>query len=331
MSTELLELDPITQELEKQNVTESVINGLKEKYLSLTIDGIDDKKGYEAVRAGRIECKNTRVLAKKICEKGREKAIEEQKAWIAKEKEVTGKIAEVEKYLEEQESAIDAEKQRIKDEAARAEQVRIQSRINRLQVFGYAIDYDSVKSMSAEDFEKTVTEVKAEYEKALAEKAEAERLQREEAERMRKEREELETLRRQQQEELAKIESEKKAIEDARLAHENKIRREAEEKQRAIDLEKATKAAAEKAKADLLQKQKEDAERKAEADRKATAKAERIERLKPVKQKLVDFANLVGNIEVPTLNDVEADAILHEAKTLLAKVQAHIITKSENL
>ena len=72
-------------------------------------------------------------------------------------------------------------------------------------------------------------------------------------------------------------------------------------------------------------------ERKAEQERKAKIRAERMEALKPVKQKLTDFASSLLNIEVPIIGNMEADSILHSAKELLAKVSSFIIEKSETL
>lgn len=109
----------ITEELAKQNVTEAVIAKLKTDYLPLKIDGIDDKEGYKKVHGARIVCRDYRVLAEKICKAGREDAVKEQKAWIAKEKEVVAQISEVEQYLKKQEDTIDAENEAIKIRAER--------------------------------------------------------------------------------------------------------------------------------------------------------------------------------------------------------------------
>ena len=45
--------DIMTQALEKQNVTDKLIAEYKEKYMVMTIDGIDDAKGYKAVDDAR--------------------------------------------------------------------------------------------------------------------------------------------------------------------------------------------------------------------------------------------------------------------------------------
>lgn len=113
------EENPITTELAKQNITKVVIADLKKKYLPLKINGIDDVEGYKKVHDARIVCRDTRVLAEKICKKGREDAVREQKSWISKEKEVVAQISEVEQHLKKQEDVIDDAKEAIKIRAER--------------------------------------------------------------------------------------------------------------------------------------------------------------------------------------------------------------------
>jgi len=110
--------NPITTELAKQNITEQVIAKLKKDFMPLKINNIDDREGYKKVHDARIQCRDVRITAEKICKKGREDAIKEQKAWIAKEKEVVAQISEVEQYLKKQEDAIDSqiEAQKIRAE-----------------------------------------------------------------------------------------------------------------------------------------------------------------------------------------------------------------------
>jgi len=110
----------ITTELAKQNVTEAVIAKLKADYLPLKINGIDDKEGYKKVHDARIVCRDHRTLTEKICKLGREDAVKEQKAWIAKEKDVVAQISEVEQYLKKQEDAID---QIVEERKIRAERL----------------------------------------------------------------------------------------------------------------------------------------------------------------------------------------------------------------
>ena len=88
--TEVLELSVIDMALEEANVTNQVIQSLKDRFSNLRINGIGDKIGFNEVEDARKECKAVRVLATKICKQGREDAIKTQRDWIAKEKEVVG-------------------------------------------------------------------------------------------------------------------------------------------------------------------------------------------------------------------------------------------------
>lgn len=106
----------INQELQKANLTEAIIANLKEKYLLMSIKGQEDKETYLEVVEARKDCKKWRILAEKVCKKGREAAVIEQKLWLAKEKDVAGRIGEVETYLETQETAYEVERDRIKAE-----------------------------------------------------------------------------------------------------------------------------------------------------------------------------------------------------------------------
>lgn len=105
----------IETSLVKENVTEKVIAQLQE-YKELKINGQEDKEGFFAVQEARKSAKTLRVLAEKICKKGRETANAISKAWIAKQNEVTGQISEVEDFLQEMEDAYIAEKDRLKAE-----------------------------------------------------------------------------------------------------------------------------------------------------------------------------------------------------------------------
>lgn len=118
-----LEGQEIVTALAKENVTEAVIARFKANYLPLKINGLTDLEGYGKVKAARLECKNTRVLAEKICKKGREEAIKIQKNWVAKEKEITGQIRTVEDHLSKQEEWFDSETAKAKLIALRTQQL----------------------------------------------------------------------------------------------------------------------------------------------------------------------------------------------------------------
>lgn len=232
---EIAPVDIITTELAKNNLTEAVLEAMKNEYMPLTINGIEDKEGYKAVREARIKCKNTRVLATKICKAGREEAVRVQKDWIEAEKRVTGPISEIEKHLQDQEDAYDAEKDRIKKEAEEKEHKRIQARVQQLIDNGCVFDGVSYNigeiSMSGSDVQACNDEVFAEAIAAViterdrlaeekrveearlqAEREEEERLHKEEEERLAKERENLARLQKEQAEKEASLRAEQEQL-----------------------------------------------------------------------------------------------------------------------
>lgn len=104
----------IDTKLVQANVTDAVLSALKEKYGGMKLKSIDDKESYLEIKAAAKECGKVRTLAVKICKEGREEAVKTQKLWIAKEKEVVGKVGEVENPL-------DAEIERFEANVARLE------------------------------------------------------------------------------------------------------------------------------------------------------------------------------------------------------------------
>lgn len=106
----------IETKLVQSNVTDAVLTALKEKYGDMKLKAIDDKESYLEIKAAAKECGKVRTLAVKICKEGREEAVKTQKLWIAKEKEVVGKVAEVEDALDAEIDRFDKEVERLENE-----------------------------------------------------------------------------------------------------------------------------------------------------------------------------------------------------------------------
>jgi len=238
-STELVVLpieEQISQELVKANVTEAIIADLKERLLPLKIAGIEDKETYLIVQAGRKECKALRVAAKKICTNGREQAVAISKAWIAKEKEVTGRISEVEDYLEKQEVEYEAEVTKEKEARKRKQEEQFIMRQQELSAMGvlYAdgsfsigevsFEFSLVKESEEDIWKETILpKFKAEYEKTQAEQIEKDRLKSESEAELKRQQEELEQKKKELEEKEAglKREAERQA-DEARKARETR-------------------------------------------------------------------------------------------------------------
>lgn len=216
--------EQISQELVKANVTEAIIASLKEKYLPLRINGTEDKETYLLVKDARKECKALRVMAEKICKKGREEAVAIQKAWVKKEKEVTDKIGEVEDYLEKQEKDFESAVAKEKEEKKRRQDEQFILRQQVLSGMGvlYADGHFTIGDVSFEmslikecDDDLWVNDIKPvfeeEYNKVEAERIEQERLKQEREAEIKRQQEELER----KQKEMEGKEAEMKRQQDA--------------------------------------------------------------------------------------------------------------------
>lgn len=171
---------------------------LKEQCEGLEITSIEDKQSIAKVTTFRKRLKSERVEIEKEAKSMRDPLTQINRTISEKENELTSIIEPTEKILLSKEKWVLAEKERIRQEDEKAEQARIQKRIDRLAEYGYSIDIVFLKSVSDADFEKVVENAKAEHEKELAAKAEAERLAQEEAARLKAERIELAVLREKQ-------------------------------------------------------------------------------------------------------------------------------------
>jgi len=60
-----MEEQTIKNELAKYNVTDAAIAKLNADYMALAVKGVDDKAGYEVVKAARIDIKKRRVEVEK--------------------------------------------------------------------------------------------------------------------------------------------------------------------------------------------------------------------------------------------------------------------------
>ncbi len=113
----VVSLDSVIEtKLVQNNVTEMVLSSLKEKYGGLKLKALDDKESYLELKAAAKDCAKVRTLAVKICKEGREEAVKTQKLWIAKEKEVVGKVADVEDALDAEIDKFDKEVERLANE-----------------------------------------------------------------------------------------------------------------------------------------------------------------------------------------------------------------------
>lgn len=296
-TTEIQELSlekVIDSKLVQNNVTHAVLAALKEKYGGLKLKSLEDKESYLEIKAAARDCAKVRTLTGKLCKEGRERAVKEQKLWIAKEKEIIAEIAEVEDSLDAEMKKFDDEvKRKDAEEKQRQEEIYINrqailTRLGANYVDGNfmlgetSIEATLIKEMEDEIWDDSVvTKFKAEYDKVEAIKIAEEKRKAEEEAKIKAEQEKLrqeqEAFRLQQEEfkkkqdEAARIEREKIAAE---LAEKQRLEREAEFEKMKIQ---AAEAAEAKRLADIEAAIVKEKERQAEELRQAEIKRQQEE------------------------------------------------------
>lgn len=296
----------ITTELQKFNVTDTAIAHMKEKYMSLSIDGIDDNDGYNAVKSSRMDVKKKRTEVEKVRKELKEDSLVYGRKVDSEAKRITSLLIPIEDYLEELQQQVDEKKGRIKQEKQKAREELVQSRIDKFQKLGKRIEYSILSLMNEETFsaalEKATTEFNAEQERIKKEAG---------IERIKREAEEI--LIRQERARIA----EENRIESERLdkiAKQQKAERKKLEEQ-AIEI--AKKEAAIKAGQDRIEaialnerREKEESQRRGllEEQEKLRLKQEEAHKefLKPDKEKLMGLSKKYLAIQKPEMQSPEA-------------------------
>lgn len=338
----------IETELAKFDLPAAAIAELASQFDSLTIEGIDDKKGYGDVHAALMHVRGKRTSIERTRKLLKEDSLAFGRAVDSEAKRLTALLEPIETKLASKREAIDNEKERIRvekaeaearrlQEIADAENARIQTRADAMAAYGAVYDWTRLKTMQETEFETELAEAKKVWgiEQDRLKQAELDRA--EEQQRLETQRVEQQRIAdeqaaqakalREQQERIdaaaAEVEREKQRIEDERLAKEA-------EQRRAEELEAAKKAAAEKAIEEERQRaenlrlaneakarqERADAEAKELADREA-AELEASQR--PDKDKLAEWAEALLAVPAPALTTAKFQKAL-EAR--LAEVTA---------
>ena len=288
-----METDFIKTELQKFNVADAVISQMSKEFMPLKVSGIEDKAGLKKVHDARMVIKGKRVEVEKKRKELKASSLAFGQAVDGEAKRIIALLTPIEEHLENEESIVEKEQERLRLEVEQKEQERL-AEIERQR--------------------------KAEEEKMALIRKELDM-----------ERERQAVIARQQTEaqnkiiaELKKIEDEKRLIADAKLKEE-------QERKRLMDLEKAKQEAAEKAKIETESRIKREAESKLEAERQAEIEAKRKEALKPDKEKLLVFAATLIALKKPELLNHQATNIANRAIRGLMNIAEFIQSESNKL
>ena len=334
-----MEIDFVKTELQKFNIADAVIAKMSAEYLPLKVKGLDDKEGLKKVHDARM------VIVKKRgdVERKRKELIASSVAFgqavDGEAKRITALLLPIETHLENEESIIEREKERLRLEAEEEALKKLQARIERLKVYNYTMYLlDVVKNMTDVEFNVEEHKARITYEAEQARLIEENKQKQIEAALLAIAKRDLEAekerqakVAREQIEAEAVIKAEQKKIEDEkRLIAEAKLKEE-QEKKRLIDIEKARKEAAEKAIIETENRIKREAEEKLESERQSELEAKRQEALKPDKEKLLKIASMIQALKMPELINQKAINIANRATIALMKIVEFIQTESNKL
>lgn len=112
------------------DITDMAIQELNDRFSGLTINGIDDKDGYKAVKAARLIMKGYRVDIDKRRKELNEDALKHQRMINSEEKRITESLVYIEDYLANEEKKIDTLIAEIKAEEQRKIDEKRQHRID---------------------------------------------------------------------------------------------------------------------------------------------------------------------------------------------------------
>jgi chemotaxis protein histidine kinase CheA len=110
------------------------IQCLESQYLQLTINGLDDKAGYDQVHKARMDMRDLRVKIEKKRKELKEDSLSYGRAIDAEAKRINAMIEPIETYLANQEQAIDTEKERIRRAKEEKRQAVLRAQIEAEQV-----------------------------------------------------------------------------------------------------------------------------------------------------------------------------------------------------
>jgi len=139
--------DFIDSQLKQFNVTDQAIQKLKDEYFDLNIKGIDDKEGYNVVKAARLHVRSFRTELEEKRKELVENPMRIKQAIDNEAKRRREQLEEIESHLKEKELEYELEVKRLKDEQDRLErervkelEIRTQKRIQQLYLTGFQLN-----------------------------------------------------------------------------------------------------------------------------------------------------------------------------------------------
>jgi hypothetical protein len=182
--TALLEAPAKATETLAITVTSESIKDMAKRYGTLTINGVGDKTGLEAVHKARMSCVKARGAVDAECKALKEPALRECQRIDKLRRDLTAAIEAIEKPLEEKEKFVERETARL---LKLEEDAKYKKRVEALQAEGATLPEALCRSMTESEFNLHILNVR----KEKREREEAERANAAERDRLREEHERL--------------------------------------------------------------------------------------------------------------------------------------------
>lgn len=290
------------------------------KAKTIVVTSADQTDDMKKARDARLLLKEKRVEIEKARKNLKEQSLREGKAIDGIANVLKGLIEPTEEYLQRQENFVYIQEQK-RMEALKRERSEI------LTALGMDVSIYDLANMTDAQFNSVVEGQKALQEKQQQEereRIEREKKEKEEQEKLRADNERLRLEAQKREREIAKEKAlQEEELRKERIAKESEIRKEREAKER-IEAEMKKKIEAE-------EKEKREKLAAEEKERKEKIAAEKKARRAPDKTKLLDLALRIDSLELPTVTSEETLAILEDVETLLNKVSKFIRQKVETL
>lgn len=227
----------VASDIKKLPVVDAKLAELKEKFKDMKIDGVDDKKGYAAIKSALSELTGYRTATGKKADEITQDYKDVVKGISAEAKRIIDELHDIEQPLRAErkrhEEAVEAEKKRIEEEKKKA----LDDRITELKGLGLvfdgqfytigniAVDLATIQKMADDKFLILTTKAQEESKRLEEEEAEREKIREQEREKARIAQEEQEAerkrlederlaLKKQQEEQAAELEKLRKEKED---------------------------------------------------------------------------------------------------------------------
>lgn len=225
------------KEVIKYTTNKAEIAKMSAIYMELTIKGLEDIDGFEAVHAARMVMVKHRTNTEKLRKTTNADAQMFIKTNNANAKRLLDLMQPIEIHLKTEEEKVTKEKERIKAEEERLEKIKIDDRVTALFAVSVNIPYFDAAMLTNKEYEimfdeatnkHNIERLRLQEEQKAKEEAEAKlAAERAEIERIRKEQE---AKAKAQADKEKALEDERKAIEDAKKAEADRKKREAFEK-----------------------------------------------------------------------------------------------------